>query len=340
MKNNRHTASRAAAKHPLLMLAPMAGYTDSAFRTICLEHDCDMVFTEVVNAAAIVRKSKVTMHLLETLPNERPVCAHIYGSDPSVMAEAARIIENLQRFDAIDINCGCPVRKIVAKGCGAALMEHPGRIRDIVKAVVETVSLPVTVKTRLGAVPERPVIHEIARAAEEGGASRLHVHARYTLQRHEGRADWDKLAQTRTHCRIPVTGNGGVFTSADAAKMISETGVDAVMIARGAVGNPWIFAETRKLLNGETCEPPSPTKLRTIVEKHLQRLVSLKTLENQCKRKRLSPDRSAALHFRAHLCKYLAGLPGCRDVVRGLQDMNSIEGVMSAVDYVIEGKIR
>jgi len=227
----------------LAVLAPMAGYTDAAFRLLCRRRGCARTYTEVVNAEGIARGSRPTLYLLETLPDERPVVAHIYGRDPSVMAAAAVYIESLRRFDQVDVNTGCPVRKIVAKGCGAALMREPERVHEIVRAIVSAVSLPVTVKTRLGPTREELCVSEIAQAAEEGGAAEIAIHARTTAQKHGGEADWRTLARVKAERRIAVLGNGGVATAADALRMIRETGVDGVMIGRAALSDPWLLAE-------------------------------------------------------------------------------------------------
>ncbi|OVE74775.1 hypothetical protein BVX97_06355, partial [bacterium E08(2017)] len=185
------------------MLSPMAGYTDSAFRSLCMDNHCGMTYTEVITARGLVHGSKLSQHMLDKTKSEKPIAAHIYGSEPEVMAEAARQIESLNRYDTIDINCGCPVRKIVAKGAGAALMHKPQTIAEIVKAIRGSVSLPVTVKTRLGPTPDNKNISEIAQAVQESGASAIAIHARFTSAKHSGPADWDSLAQIKSELSIP-----------------------------------------------------------------------------------------------------------------------------------------
>lgn len=319
-----------------VILAPMAGYTDSALRSLCLEFGCGMAFTEVTNAAGLVHGSGQTRHLLEARPGERPLAAHLYGNDPNVLARAAAAAEQMSRFDLIDINCGCPVRRIVAKGCGAALLRDPARIERIVRAVKGAVALPVTVKTRLGTEPGEPLVFDVARAAEAGGADAVIVHARFVAQRHGGVADWDALARLKQCCSIPVVGNGGVDRAADAPRMLAQTGVDAVMIGRAAVGAPWIFAQVNALLSGADWEPPSAAARRDVIALHLERLIALKGLEQRYrKRGRYGARQAAALHFRAHLAQYLAGYPGWRRVLRGLQEMNTPEAVMTVVDRVL-----
>ena len=226
-----------------IMLSPMAGYTDAAFRSLCRDFNCGMIYTEVITCRGVVHDSKLTRHMLDTFPNEHPIAGHIYGSEPEIMAEAAAKIEEMGRYDTIDVNCGCPVRKIVAKGAGAALMHDPEKICAIVSAIKKSVSLPVTIKTRLGPTPEMMNISEIAQAAEEAGADGIAIHARFTSAQHSGEADWNALAQIKSERAIPVFGNGGIQTAEDALRMISETGVDGVLIGRAAIGNPWIFDE-------------------------------------------------------------------------------------------------
>ena len=319
-----------------VFLAPMAGYTDAAFRSICRDHGCGMTMTEVVNAEAVVHGSKRTLHLLETVPGERPVGAHIYGRKPDIMAEAAATIEELGRFDLIDINCGCPVRKIVAKGSGVALMSDPARIGDIVAAVKGAVRMPVTVKTRLGIDPDNPTLSDVAQAVQESGGNAVFIHARFASSRHSGPADWEALARIKSERSIPVVGNGGISTASDAVRMMEETGVDGAMIGRAAVGNPWIFDEVRCLFSGEACEPHAPAEHRAVIERHLKALTALKTMERRYRRRRsLPPDQAAALHFRSHLVRYMSGMHGWRELTRNLQNVNTVEAVMEAVDRVM-----
>ncbi len=319
-----------------VVLAPMAGYTDAAMRSICVGYGAGLTYTEVVNADGLVRGSKLTWHLLHTFPEERPVVAHLYGSDPGVMAEAAREVDLLHRFDAIDINCGCPVRKIVAKGAGAALMASPERIQAIVAAVVAAVSVPVTVKTRIGLDPRHVNIAEVAAAAEAGGAAAIAIHGRLASNHHRGPSDWDLIARTKSERRIPVIGNGGIETAADAPRMLAATGVDGVMVGRAAVGAPWIFQDIRHLLEGSAPHPHPLTEVHAVVGEQLRRLVLVKELEQTLRRRSsLTADAAAALHFRAHLFQYLHGLRNWADVRRRLDTMNSSEAVMRAVELVI-----
>lgn len=319
------------------VLAPMAGYTDSSMRTLCRRHGCGMVFTEVVNAQGLLHGSKQTFHLLEASACERPVGAHIYGRDPGEMAEAALLIEGLQRFDLIDINCGCPVRKIVAKGCGAALMSDPERVARIVSAVGAAVSIPVTVKTRTGLSEDRKNISEIAHAVEQGGGEAVFIHARFASRRHAGPSDWETLSEVKRERSIPVVGNGGVACAADAVEMIRQTGVDGVMIGRAAVGNPWIFDEIRHIVTGRDYHPYSLDEFRSVIVEQLEIMEKLHEKARRYRRRGSLPAaESAALHFRGHLYQYLKGLRGWGEVRRSLRTMNSREKIVSAVDMLIE----
>ncbi len=319
-----------------VMLAPMAGYTDMAMRTLCLEHGSGLVMTEVISTQAINYNSKRTFHMLETGENEHPIGAHIYGHDPEAMAMAAVTIEKLGRFDFIDINCGCPVRKLVTKGNGAALMKSPELIGKIVSSVSDAVSLPVTVKTRIGLSLEFRNISEVAQAVEEGGGKAIFIHARLASNRHNGEADWVALAEIKKERTIPVIGNGGINEAADAAAMFEATNVDGVMIGRAALGNPWIFDEIGSLLEKKIYNRCSHTEWRAVIMKHLMMIIALKEKEFDYRKMNLSAEEAAVICFRGHLNQYLCGLAGNMHIRRNMQKLKSLQDVGAAVDYVIE----
>jgi tRNA-dihydrouridine synthase B len=315
------------------LLAPMAGYTDSAMRTLCLEHGAGLAMTEVVNAGGLVRNAKLTWHLLETAPGERPVLAHLYGADPGVLAEAAARVAASGRFAGIDLNAGCPVRKIVAKGAGAALMRNPERIEAIVRALCAAVDLPVTVKTRSGLDPDRLNIAEVAHAVEAGGAAGLFVHARPASQRHGGAADWAVLARIKAERGIPVIGNGGIECPHDAVRMLRETGVDGVLIGRAAIGNPGFFAQAAACRAGRALPRPTPAERRAVIVEHLARLTDLLQKERLLRRHNTrSADAVAARVFRPYLLKYLRGCSGLPAVRRRLNALDSTAEIMRIVD--------
>ena len=297
---------------PPVILAPMAGYTDSTFRNICLKHDCELVFTEVISSDGIMRNNLRTLNLLFTASDEKPIAAHIYGNDPEVMAAAAMRIEKLKRFSLIDINAGCPVPKIVRKGSGVALMRDPKLIYNIVRMVVEAVSLPVTVKTRTGISPDSANIGEISDAVEQAGASALFLHARLASEGHRGLVNLQALARIKQELSIPVIGNGGIDSPQIAREMLTKTGVDGVMIGKAAIGNPWIFQEISAELSGNPYQGPRPEDYMYVIERHLLGLYYLmSTYNNQRKRPRPYPEQAACHRFRGHLAKYLrhAGCP-------------------------------
>lgn len=320
-----------------LLLAPMAGYTRSPFRTICKRFGCGLVFTEMVVAEGIVRHSPQTMRFLESLPEEQPVAAHIYGSNPDSLVGAAQIIESLGRFDLIDINCGCPAPKIVRKGEGVALMREPDKIWAIVQAMSQTVSLPVTVKTRLGISRKLFNISEVAHAIEEGGASAIFLHARFASEKHDGPADWETLKRIKGERSIPVIGNGGITQAHHATDMLQQTGVDGVMVARAAIGNPWIFEEIHSLWTGKPYHSPSREERITVIAEHLDMLYALTMVENKTRqRRRQATERDVCRRFRGHLMAYLSGMRELQHLRKRLIETSSREAVMTAVDEVLD----
>jgi nifR3 family TIM-barrel protein len=315
------------------LLAPMAGYTHFPFRTICRDHHCGMAFTEMVMVEGIVRHMPQTMHYLETAPGERPLGAHIYGANPDAIIRAGEIIEDLGKFDLIDLNCGCPVRKIRRKGAGVSLMKDPDNIYRIVHGLTQSVSLPVTIKTRLGLTEHFINIDEVAHAAQEGGAAALFLHARLASAGHGGPADWTRLAEIKKQLDIPVIGNGGIQQAEDATAMIRQTGVDGVMIARAAIGAPWIFKAIHHLWTHQAFTPPFFEERRQIITEHLDREYMLMQMENRVrKRRRHSTEQAACGKFRAHLVKYIKGTPGIRDLLVQVQQLSTRDEVMALVD--------
>ena len=322
-----------------VVLAPMAGYTDSAFRRICRRYGSALTFTEMVSAEGVARGSPRTLGYLETLPGDDRVAAHISGSDPVTMAKAAQRIAASGRFCAVDINCGCPVPKIVRKNEGVALMRDPGRVREIVAAICDVVDLPVTAKMRLGITPAEPAVIDIATAAAEGGASAVFVHARYATARHKGAADWIALRRIGENVGIPVIGNGGVRTAKDVLDML-DSGIDGVMIGRAAIGNPWLFAEAISRLDGTAFSSPSVSeRWRTIVE-HLRALIELmqrdEARRTRRKRREWNVERVACHRFRRHLIAYLKGAGNIESSVRQrLMSLDTTDALLGAVEQAL-----
>lgn len=325
------------APDPPIALAPMAGYTDLPCRRLARRFGAGWVVTELVSVDGLVRGSAPTRLMLATDPEEAPCVAHLYGHDPAAFAEAAAWVESLGVFAAIDLNAGCPMPKIVRRGAGAGLLNDPDRLCAIVAAMKRAVKLPVTVKTRIGSAPGRAGIEELALRIEDAGADALALHARFTSVRHSGPADWDRLAAVKARLRIPVIGNGGIVTAAQAWDALRRYGVDAVMIGRAAIGNPWLFQEIRALGRGEPWTPPTPAERRAVVAEHLAATVAWAERELRVKRKRKADaDEGGARRFRCHLIKYMSGLRGVVEMKRGLNEIRSSADVLRAVDAVLE----
>ena len=244
-----------------LFLAPVAGYTDCIFRSICAEYGADFSFTELASAEALTRGGKATFDLIRRGASEKRYAVQLFGHDPDTMYRAALLLAPL-RPDAVDINSGCPVPKVVKTGAGSAMMKDPSRLGRIVEAVVRASGealggVPVTIKMRSGWDSQSINYPDCARIAVEAGAAMVTLHSRTRAQGYEGKSDWSHLADLVTRLDIPVTGSGDLYSPEDAARMLAETGCAAVMFARGAQGNPFIFPETKLFLMTGSCTPAS-----------------------------------------------------------------------------------
>lgn len=279
-----------------ILLAPMEDVTDMSFRLVCRELGADIVYTEFVNAEGIVRGSAKTHKKLEICEEERPVSIQIYGGELKSMLGAARVAESYNP-DFIDINAGCWVKNVVGNGAGAALLKEPDKMQLLIKEIVDNVSLPVTVKTRIGWDEKSINIIEIAKRLEDVGIKALTVHCRTRAQGHKGDADWHWIGKIKEAVKIPIILNGSVFTAFDVQRAFSETDADAVMIARGAIGYPWVFSEAKELLaKGEiTIELTPELRIETCI-KHLQLAIKVKG------------ERRAVLEHRKFYTGYLKGL--------------------------------
>lgn len=288
-----------------VLLSPLCGVTDSPFRTLARRHGASMVFCEMTSSDGLVRKNQKTFDLLEYRPEERPIGAQLCGSDPVVMADAARLCEGLG-FDSIDLNYGCPVRKVIAREAGAAMLNDLDRLERVTSAVVNAVSLPVTAKIRIGWDKDSINAHDVARVLEGTGVKWIAVHARTRTEKFTGRAHWEVIARVKEATSVPVIGNGDVKTPEDAKRMVDETGCDGVMVGRGSFGNPWLFGRANRLLAGLDPGPePTPReKIETAIV-HLHDLAKKKG------------DYAATL-MRKHIAWYVRGLYDnstlCRDV--------------------------
>jgi tRNA-dihydrouridine synthase B len=245
--------------HPVT-LAPMEEHTNYPFRLVMKQFGASLVCTERVDAVDVARRDRRAMRLLYTQPQEAPRAGQISGADPAVMAEAARVVEE-QGFDIVDLNFECPIRRLINRGEGGALMADPPAIERIVAAVVRAVSIPVTLKIRTGPDGEHETGTEVAHRAEAAGAAAVDVHARSVAQAYVGGPDWSVVAHVKRQLQIPVMGSGGIREAADAIRYLRESGADAVAIGRGCLGNPWIFQQARSLVHGgASVQAPSPSE--------------------------------------------------------------------------------
>ncbi|MEA4924828.1 MAG: tRNA dihydrouridine synthase DusB [Syntrophomonadaceae bacterium] len=299
-----------------VVLAPMAGITDRACRVIAKSFGCGLVFTEMISDMGLVYKQSRTHRIADTSGEQRPVAIQLFGSNPASMAEAARIVQD-RGADIIDINMGCPTPKIVKNGEGAALMLDIPRARAIIRAVVDTARVPVTVKMRKGWDGTDPVCLELAQVAEEEGVAALTLHPRTRMQFFSGHSDWSMIKAVKELVRIPVIGNGDIHNADDALRMLQETGCDAVMIGRAALGNPFILRETVEFLNtGRRLAPPTYEERVEVAERHLELTIQLKG------------EWVGVREMRKQLAWYFKGRPGAAQIRTRINQATSKEEIL------------
>ncbi len=314
---------------PPLTLAPMAGYTDYAFRHIVREiGGCGLACTELISSAAIHYKDRKTLTVFTWSADEHPIAVQLFGSDPAMMAEAARNVA-ARGADIVDINMGCWVPKLAKKGAGAALLRDLDLAARVVEAVVSAVDIPVTVKVRSGWDAEHLTAVEFARVAESLGAAAVAVHARTAKQGFGGEADWDIIRQVKEAVTtIPVIGNGDVFSAADAARMVAETGCDAVMIGRAVRGHPWLFRQiVHELRTGEPLPSPSRPEKAAIALRHARMAFANAPMGD---------ERIAALELRKHLARYRLDPPGSARLRRQLVHIESLADVEAVLMPLVD----
>ena len=309
-----------------LFLAPMEDVTDPAFRLLCKKFGADMVYTEFISADALIRSVKRTEQKLTIHNEERPVAIQLYGREADAMAEAARIAETANP-DIIDLNFGCPVKKVAGKGAGAGLLRDIPKMIEITTAVVKAVKKPVTVKTRLGWDEDNKIIVDLAEKLQNCGIAALTIHGRTRSQMYKGEADWSLIGEVKNNPRmkIPIIGNGDVTTPERASECFNKYGVDAVMIGRASIGKPWIFAEIKHyLLHGEKIKPISFEEQKAILKQQV--LDSINWLD----------ERKGILHTRRHLAASPAfkGIPNFRDTRISMLRATTMDELFKIIDSI------
>ena len=299
-----------------VFLSPMAGVTDLPFRLICKEQDCGMLYTEMVNAKALCYDDQNTKKMLKIEEEEHPVAIQIFGSDPEYMGGAAKILNSYPN-EILDINMGCPAPKVVKNGDGSALLKNPELAAKVLKAVVGNSEKPVTLKIRKGWDDTCINAVEIAKIAEDCGISAIAIHGRTREQYYSGKADWDIIRQVKENVSIPVIGNGDVFEVEDAINMLNQTNCDAIMIGRGAQGNPWIFKRINHYMQtGEILPEPTLEEKINTAKKHLKLAVEE------------HGEYVAVREMRKHASWYIKGLPGCTDIKNHMNTLDNSEEVI------------
>ena len=307
-----------------VILAPMAGVTDMPYRILCREQGAGLVCMEMVSAKAILYKNKNTQELLKVDERERPVSLQLFGSDPDIVADIAASLED-GPYDIFDINMGCPVPKIVKNGEGSALMRNPKLVEEILTKLVKAVKKPVTVKFRKGFNDLSVNAVEFAKMAESCGVAAVAVHGRTREQYYSGKADWDIIRQVKEAVRIPVIGNGDIFTPEAAGRMLKETGCDGIMVARGAKGNPWLFGRINHYLDtGEVLPGPSMAEIKAMILRHGRMLVQFKG------------EGVAMREMRGHMAWYTKGMPHSATLRNEINQVETLEGFVELLDRKIQ----
>jgi nifR3 family TIM-barrel protein len=310
-----------------VVLAPMAGVCNSAFRRICKDMGCGLIYAEMVSDKAITFINKKTLDMLYMTDEERPLSQQIFGCDKESFVQAAKYIYENMHPDIIDINMGCPVPKVAVRAqAGSALLKNPDKVFDIVKAVVEAVPIPVTVKIRSGWDSKSINAVEIAKLIEKAGASAICVHPRTRSQGYSGNADWEIIKQVKAAVKIPVIGNGDIKCPEDAKRMLDETGCDAIMIGRGVLGNPWLIKNTINYLENKDIDSISVEDRIDMCLKHLTYLNELKN------------EKLACLEIRNHISWYFKGIKSANELKNKVYKTSNIHDIISLLNEFKEEK--
>jgi tRNA-dihydrouridine synthase B len=294
-----------------VFLAPMAGITDNVFRGLCSELGCDLLYTEMVSAKGLYYGSSNTESLMQVSDLERPVAIQIFGNDPKIMASACEIFNTRADICMVDVNMGCPVPKIVKNGEGSALMKNPKLAAQIIKEMKKVSTKPVTVKFRKGFDSNSVNAVEFAKCMEDAGVDAIAVHGRTREQMYAGKADWDIIRAVKDNVKVPVIGNGDIFSVEDATKIKEVTSCDAIMVARGAMGNPWIFREIKQSMGGEEITYPNAVEKLDMCIRHLDLAV------------KSYGEIRAVREMRKHTAWYIKGLSNCTEIKNKINTKNN-----------------
>ena len=314
-----------------IYLAPMCGITDHIYRTICFEQGCDLAYTEMISAMGYLcaPKQRATQELMIRGEKEPRLFLQLFGREPDVVAEAAKRISEMGLYDGIDLNMGCPAKKIAPSGEGCGLMRTPDIAKRMMEKTVQATSLPVSVKMRIGYDSEHINVMEYARIAEEAGISSITIHGRTREQQYSGDADWEIIARVKESVRIPVIGNGDIFTADQAIHKQMKAMTDGVMIGRGALGNPWIFRDIKRMLSGKDPEPVTYNEKHQMIIKHYRMMLESK------------PEPIAVREMRKHVGWYMKGIRGAgrfrAEINRCPDALEAIERINSYFDSIING---
>ncbi len=303
-------------------LAPLAGVTDWPFRVLCFEQGCDCAYTEMVSAMGYLCAPKgqpATENLLIRDAREPKLILQLFGKEPEIMAKAAAELSRSGKYDGIDINMGCPAHKVACAGEGSGLMRTPEIASAIMEQVVKASALPVSVKLRLGWDSDAINVLEMARRAEDAGVQEIAVHGRTRQQQYSGEADWDMIGRVKQTVHVPVIGNGDIFTAQDAIRRMEETGVDGVMIARGSMGNPWIFRQIKACMAGLAAPMPTSEERLEMILRHYHMLLAWKE------------EYVAVREMRKHIAWYLHGLRGAAQMRTKINTLTKPEEVFEAL---------
>lgn len=325
-----------------VLLAPMEDVTDQAFRLLCKEFGASMVYSEFVSADALIRNVNRSLEKIRVDDRERPVAIQIYGRDVLSMVEAAKIVENEAHPDILDINFGCPVKKVAGKGAGAGMLKTPELMIDITREVVKAVSIPVTVKTRLGWDHQNKIIVELAEQLQDCGIEALTIHGRTRSQMYQGEADWTLIGEVKHNPRmhIPIIGNGDICTAEEAADAFERFGVDAVMIGRATFGQPWLFKDVRTFLDtGKHDDTMTLDWKMDVLKRQVRTSVAYSLREDNALKERKRTELGGIMHVRRHLANspLFKGIPDFRQTRIKILRAETQEELFELLD---EAKIR